>query len=201
MKLLYLQERGLDAAQQLIFTNALHQLSADLAKAPTMIRLDVEPINGTALGQRVESELREINNADLWYLAVDAIVNSETAGTDPSPSQRSLIIHCGHDCASAQSARKHCPSAVWGIAWPGKIALVYPPLSLLDPSQIIWHETLHLLGAEDCYDLRNGFQQSCELSGCVMQYEPTIASVCEWPYICGSNQSRIRGTVESVHRF
>ena len=58
--------------------------------------------------------------------------------------------------------------ALWGAEVTGLLATVYRE----NPDKyIIWHEVLHIFGAEDCYDVSG--QNTCELSTCIMQYAPT----------------------------
>lgn len=68
----------------------------------------------------------------------------------------------------------------------GPLALVYGSAD----KYVIWHEALHLLGARDCYDTSDPWQNpgpTCELPNCLMQYAPTSEAVRDWPFLCQNN--------------
>jgi hypothetical protein len=99
-----------------------------------------------------------------------------------------LFILCPPHNKIATMSKKECPNAYWGFS-NGQVSATYD----LDNKFIIWHEALHLLGAEDCYDLSKGDRgPNCECKKCIMQYEPTKYTVGEWPFLCDRNIDRIR---------
>lgn len=99
-----------------------------------------------------------------------------------------LFILCSPDDKIATLAKKECPNALWGVS-NTQVSATYD----LDNKFIIWHEALHLLGADDCYDLSKGDRgPNCECKKCIMQYEPTKYTVGEWPFLCDRNIDRIR---------
>jgi hypothetical protein len=48
---------------------------------------------------------------------------------------------------------------------------------------ILWHETLHLLGVPDHYDLKT-LRTTCGLATCVMQYGPEEGTVGDGRWLC-----------------
>lgn len=91
----------------------------------------------------------------------------------------------------AEAAKDAHSDAVWGCCC-GKVALVYR-----NPEKaVIWHETLHLLGAEDCYDCSDPEANpgpTCDLVNCIMQYAPSDDHLLERPFLCRQNILRVRG--------
>jgi len=99
-----------------------------------------------------------------------------------------LFILCSPHGRIAALAQKQSPNARWGIS-STQVSATY----CLDNEYIVWHEALHLLGAEDCYDLSKGDRgPNCECKNCSMQYAPTKQTVNRWPFLCGGNMDRIR---------
>lgn len=87
-----------------------------------------------------------------------------------------LMVHCRKDSTIAQKARKANPNARWG-GQVDRLAVVWQ----LNNKMVIWHEVLHLLGADDCYDNQTQ-KDTCEKApGCIMQYAATEESVTDWP--------------------
>ena len=78
------------------------------------------------------------------------------------------------------------PSSSGGVT-NGRVAFVYGACD----EHVLWHEALHTLGAEDCYDVEDQ-GPTCERDNCIMQYAPTKCNVGEWPFLCGDNVKRIR---------
>lgn len=79
-------------------------------------------------------------------------------------------------------------NGIWGTSFQGG------PLAVcweVPDKFIVWHEVLHLLGADDCYD-ESTHARTCELANCIMQFEPTSASVGGWPFLCKRVLGRLR---------
>ncbi len=84
--------------------------------------------------------------------------------------------------------RTHATDGIWGTAFQGG------PLAVcwqVPDKFIVWHEVLHLLGADECYK-ESTHEQTCERPNCIMQYVPTSASVGEWPFLCLTVMERLR---------
>lgn len=104
-----------------------------------------------------------------------------------------LLIYCSPSSAVAQVAQAENPNACWGASLRGFFSAVYD----LGNKPILWHETLHLLNAEDCYDDRNpSVPTGCELGDrCIMQWAPTSRTINEWPFLCTRNVKLIHKSV------
>ncbi len=102
-----------------------------------------------------------------------------------------LVVLCPPDSALHAIALQSYPSALWGISNAG-LAVIYN----LDNKYVVWHETLHILGADDCYDLDKGNRgPNCELNNCIMQYEATKENVGTWPFLCKKNISLVKSRI------
>lgn len=99
-----------------------------------------------------------------------------------------LTVYCP-DARSqaARAARRRLRHAEWGISLAGALSLTYArgnPYAL-------WHESLHLLGAQDHYDLRT-FRTTCGMPTCVMQYAPDENTVGSSPFLCPRTAAVLR---------
>ncbi|MBL7187426.1 MAG: hypothetical protein ISS70_13980 [Phycisphaerae bacterium] len=104
-----------------------------------------------------------------------------------------LLVICAKESRLAKVSLEANSDAEWGIA-VNNLAIVYG----LHHKNSVWHEMLHLLGADDCYDLSESDRgPNCDCPNCIMQYDATIADVKSWPFLCDTNiqniQKRIRG--------
>lgn len=95
-----------------------------------------------------------------------------------------LLVYCRPDSQIANAARRENPSALYG-ATCGSFAAVYR----LDYKVTIWHEALHLLGADDCYEQDNPRKKKpqCKLDGCIMEWNPPESTCENWPFLCDKN--------------
>jgi hypothetical protein len=101
-----------------------------------------------------------------------------------------VIVVINNDHPLATSTRQHEPHALYGCNVDGR-ALVYGNID----RRVIWHEALHTLGAEDCYDEKTPEENpgpTCGFSNCIMQYIPTRISVGKWPFLCQENIERVQ---------
>ena len=102
-----------------------------------------------------------------------------------------LVVLCPPDSALHAIALQSNSDALWGINNAG-LAAIYN----LDNKYIVWHETLHILGADDCYDLdKDNRGPNCELGNCIMQYEATEENVGTWPFLCKKNVSLVKSRI------
>jgi len=60
----------------------------------------------------------------------------------------------------------------------------------------IWHEALHLLRADDCYEENNPSRKkaSCDVDNCIMEWDSTP----DRPVLCDDNINRIHKKVEEI---
>lgn len=99
-----------------------------------------------------------------------------------------LFVACPQNSHLKRVSLQTCPSAQWGIA-NESLAIVYEHHSRI----VVWHELLHLLGADDCYDMTEGdWGPNCGLPNCIMQYQATINNVGDWPFLCEKNIEKIQ---------
>jgi hypothetical protein len=89
-----------------------------------------------------------------------------------------LVVFCNSESNLCKKALEMNPHALWGCAC-GRLAAVYKANDMCP----IWHETLHLFGAIDCYDDDSPNSINCENQNCLMQY----ASVTETLELCNYN--------------
>lgn len=92
---------------------------------------------------------------------------------------------CANNEAFVTDVQLQNPLASWGAAMNGEFALVWTP----NNKYLIWHEFLHLLYANDCYD-SNG-TSSCEEPHCIMQYIPNERNCNGSLTLCRYNYFRI----------
>lgn len=107
-----------------------------------------------------------------------------------------LLIYCKVCSSVAQAAREECNQAKWGYCRTGRICAVYKPRN----KYILWHEVLHLFGAEDCHEGPQKPGPICKQNDCIMQYAPTENNVCPWPFLCKENIERIQAWDEKQKR-
>lgn len=90
-----------------------------------------------------------------------------------------LSVSCSAEHPIACAARGAYPLARWGLCTAGVLAVTYHPGNRF----ILWHETMHLLGASDHYDNRT-LATTCGEPGCLMQYAPSDETVTEETCLC-----------------
>ncbi len=99
------------------------------------------------------------------------------------------MVHCDPDHLLAMAAQRRMAHAVWGLSISGSLSLFYGN----ENKHALWHEALHLLGAQDHYDLTN-FKGTCELPSCIMRYAPDDASIKGRPFFCEKTTAILRKT-------
>ncbi len=144
-----------------------------------------------------------------------------------------LLVYCSSDspialAAKSEAARMKAPPPCWGATagvggflptngYKSRIdseylsfmrenflCAVYPPKDQLNSKFTIWHEVLHLLGLDDCYD-ENTLRRNCNCETCVMQYEPPSGVDENWPSplcdnICDKQKEKLREFAEKVEQ-
>lgn len=172
------QSIGLTKLQHESFAASIELLCADLMRPPAQLQVNCEALT------------QPLSKIDLDRLACNAIDLNHWA-TQTATVQQRLVICCPSDHLLAARAKSANEVAHWGLSWPGMLALVYHFHNGLPQRQIVLHETLHVLGANDCYN-PDRLESVCPLHGCIMQYAPAAGNVRPWPYLCESNLERIR---------
>jgi hypothetical protein len=94
----------------------------------------------------------------------------------------SLLVAIPNDHPYAQQCRAKDPRALWGAARGRTLAAVYSNFR----APTFWHEALHLLGADDCYDEHG--MATCDMPNCAMRYGTMSDSLV----LCTRNISLLR---------
>jgi hypothetical protein len=109
---------------------------------------------------------------ELLWLVAEAI--GDTSNTrvviSVSPREEKFKNHCMQEAGHA----------AWGCCLGGVVAVNYAPQQHALVTQV--HESLHLLGVEDCYEEHiSGFPSKslCTNEQCVMRYGSNSTEVCE----------------------
>jgi hypothetical protein len=102
------------------------------------------------------------------------------------PATPGLVVAWAADSTTLQLP----PHAAWGAAVPGLAGIV----TNLSNKYVLWHEVLHVLGADDCYDEKTGVTL-CHLGeASIMKYAPENHV---WPFLCERRIGEIRNRVVS----
>ncbi len=144
---------GMTEADETFVNSALKELAQHLKEDPIKLPISVKRFGDEPdIAKQVDAILNRLNDpsytfsnyaADILYLFLKEGIFKE--GVTPK-----LLVYCRPDSQIANVARRENPSALYGAAC-GSFAAVYR----LDYKVTIWHEALHLLGADDCYEQDN----------------------------------------------
>jgi len=161
------------------------QLKEDPIELPISIkRFGDDPI----IVKEVDAVLSDSPNKFCkWSACIDYLfVKSGLSTTD---CVAKLLVYCPSDSLIARIAMREQPSAVWGAAI-SPLAAVYSRNNKV----AVWHETLHLLTAEDCYMEDNPSQKKpdCNLDGCMMEYAAPESTCESMPFLCDKNVHRLQ---------
>jgi len=108
-----------------------------------------------------------------------------------------LIVCCAQEHPVAQKCLRNEPNALWGLA-NVPLAVAYK----LDHPPAVWHELLHLVGADDCYEITSGQitdrGPTCEHPHCIMQYAAPERVVDGHLPLCEANARRIAELVAKI---
>jgi hypothetical protein len=187
---------------QAFVSSAMVELAALLERAPMGLRLEVrelpDPIRPRVTPLLIKppgsGKSRQERATGLHLLAAGVLeALTDYALAQGLTAAARLLIHCPFDSELAKQMRFVSPTACWGLAVDQTYAAVYPPH---ESKYVLFHEALHLLGAEDCYDSQT-LSQTCTTPNCIMNHNPDVASACAWPFLCPDNIKRITGSVAS----
>ncbi len=161
---------------------SLDQLSKTLFKSPTEIQYTFEELPKEyeeGVLNILEKDYEEIYGWEddlVWFFS------------DKQGQVCNLLVICHPGNRLEKVSINTDPDALWGIS-NCSLAIVYH----FYDQYVVWHEMLHLLGADDCYDLtKNDRGPNCELGNCIMQYEATEENVGTWPFLCKKNVSLVK---------
>jgi hypothetical protein len=110
---------------------------------------------------------------------MDLMKRREVPKSDPFHHRR-LFVFCSRDAAVARTARKENPMAEWGAARMLHFAIAWKVGSTFT----LWHEAMHVLGADDCYD--DIGRSTCKEPHCLMQYALNEADCAGELVLCKS---------------
>ena len=162
---------------------ALTALLAALRRPPIEVTTVFERLPGP-LAPAVSVELQQ----EASFHDVSIGVAEAFADFAESPCRLpGLIVYCSEDSAVAQAAQAGESTAEWGAAC-GCLAAVWKP----DHPGLVWHEALHLLGAQDCYCRGCFASPTCERPNCVMQFVPPADVAGGRPFLCQKNIALLR---------
>jgi hypothetical protein len=168
----------------------LEQLAQHLKAEPVTIsikRLRDEP----ELARKVDETLDRLNDQSYTFNVCDATIAYvfSTANLIGENYAAKLLVYCSPHSNIAIAAQRKVPHAKWG-AMCAFLAAVYS----LNNKIAVFHEALHLLGADDCYVEDKPCQKKadCNFKHCIMDYNPHEEWCENWPFICGKNIALIR---------
>jgi len=175
---IYWYTLGCDASDAAFVTQAMNQFVLQLNDVMPGLKLAVSELPP----QFTSAILPHLQSGHL-----DGVVKSVHALSDADMTSH-LTIYCPDPSHPAvRSARSRLSHAHRGLSIAGKLALTYAP----ENRHILWHETLHLLGAQDHYDAVT-LRTTCTLPSCLMQYAPDEQTVGSRPMICDATAAIIR---------
>ncbi len=172
--------------QQAFIDASLKELEHILGKSPLSLNYSFRQLP-TDLKNKIDFDAD-----DLFKISdnVVRILNQELKGIR---ALLKLLVCTEYESGLAKLCRNYDKSAWWGVStdW---MAVVYK----LDNKYAIWHETLHLLGAHDCYRKGKDGQvidrgPTCN-ANCVMVYAPSeeTVNIKKWPFLCEKNLCKLR---------
>jgi len=169
-------------------SSALGQLAKHLRKEPIELAISIKRLlDEPKLARKVTEILDKLS--DQSYTFTNCA--SEITGVLPigEASTARLFIYCSPSNYVAVAAHREEPVAKWGgTCWP--LASLYE----YNNKNGVFHETLHLLGAEDCYEKKDPSQKKpdCNLDSCIMEYSPPVNISENWPFLCDKNVNLLR---------
>ena len=171
-------------SQESFLGDSLEELQENLRGKPTQIEIICEKLGDENVASIIPKLMDSAVDLDNKIEDLTLHFRKQSA-PDKLPG---LILCCPANSLIAQQVRSRNPLAQWGGKL-GRLALVWQTGN----KHLIWHEALHLLGAEDCYD-GESTEGNCEKEPrCIMQYAPTEKSVAPWPEcLCLGTVSRLR---------
>jgi hypothetical protein len=205
-------------ADETFVADALNELAQHLKAEPIKLPVSIKQLGDEPdLAKGVDAILHKLTNPSYTFgrcvnetfeLFVRLSVLDKTC-----PAQ--LLVYCPPDSPIAGAAKRGNPNAVWGatasiggfISPEYKLRVDSKYLSFmyekflcavykLNSKFTIWHEALHLLGLDECYDKKT-LKRNCKCKTCVMQYEPPRGVDENWPFplcdnLCDRQKEKLR---------
>ena len=104
----------------------------------------------------------------------------------------SLLVLCSNSDKFFKIVQKENAEVICGGA-DYHLAFVFKEC---DDKRYCWHETLHLLGAQDCYTKKDP-GPTCDEPNCIMQYQATNSLLTNSTFLCTKNIIPMNVTTES----
>ena len=170
----------------------LNQLAQHLKAEPIKLSISIKPLGDQPnLAKKIAKELGRLNDeTDAFSKCEGAITYAfSTANLIGNTYKAKLLVYCSPHSNIAIAAQRKAPHAKYG-ATCAFLAAVYS----LNKKSTIFHEALHLLGADDCYIEDKPCQKKpdCNFERCIMDYNPPEEWCDNWPFICDKNIDLIR---------
>lgn len=112
-----------------------------------------------------------------------------------------VLVLCRRTHRLALRAKEQLPHAEWGVAIQGgTLAVVYGNFQ----NYPVWHEVLHLYGADDCYDPEycrddpGGLKTTCGTKGCIMGFGVRLLTGEKKLTLCKANAKLVRAHVKGL---
>ena len=204
MIIIYWHCLGMTEADETFVNSALKELAQHLKEDQIKLTISVKRLASEPdLVREVNEVLNKPNDQSSgfsYYVAMILGIFSCHVGVGQPFTYMRLLVYCHQDsqvakAAKSEAARMNKAPPCWGAA-NSPLAAAYKVGSKV----AVWHEALHLLGADDCYIEDDPYQKKpdCELDGCIMEYAP-LESTCEnWPFLCDENIKKLKDTAEKA---
>ncbi len=169
---------------------ALDQLAQHLKGEQVKLSINIKRLGDEPkLAKKVDEILDQSNDQSnpfstyYEHAIVDALYTGNCIGIK-NTSIAKLLVYCSPDSNIAVAAKRQNPHAKYG-AMCSFLAAVYS----LNKKSTIFHEALHLLGADECYieDKPSLKKPDCNFKRCIMNFEPREEWCEKWPFICVKN--------------
>jgi len=102
-------------------------------------------------------------------------------------ASKKIFVFCDGDEPFVKAFQDQNELAHWGVAIPCTLAIAWEPRDYL-----VWHETLHLMNAKDCYN-KFGINK-CPSPQCIMRRAPS-------PENCGGRLELCSKNIKRIQRF
>lgn len=170
----------------------LNKLAQHLKAEPVKLSIRIKRLRDEPkLARKVDERLDRMNEQSYTFNICDATIayDFSIANLIGETYAAKLLVYCSPDSKIAAAAQRKKPHAKWG-AMCAFLAAVYS----LNNKSAIFHEALHLLGADDCYieDKPSQKKADCNFEHCIMDYKPPEKWCENWPFICDKNIDLIR---------
>ena len=196
-------------ADETFVNGALDELAEHLKGEPIKLTVTIKALTDEPeLEKKVDERLNRLSDQSYTFSKCDADIGDLFLKFDliTETCTAKLLVYCSSDsrialAAKSEAARMKKPPPCWG-ATCGSFSAAYPPKDQLISKFTIWHEALHLLGIDDCYD-ENTLRRNCKCETCVMQYKPPKGVDENWPSplcdnLCRENITQLQNLAKKV---